>query len=121
VENSEEPGRQDASRTPPPYRPPHQQPSQPPWQPSHPATPQPGPGLAVGSLLLAVFGLFFSWFTFGVPSLIAVVLGIIASRRANAAPGTRIMAVAGLVLGAIPVIIFVGFAVLLAAGALATS
>jgi hypothetical protein len=75
----------------------------------------------VASLILAVFGLFFSWLTFGVPSLVAVVLGIVASRRANAGPGTRIMAVAGLVLGAIPVVILAGLAVLLAAGYLASS
>lgn len=108
-------------QVPPPYQPTHQPAYQPAWPP--PAVPvrRPGPGLAVASLILGLLGLFFSWFTFGIPSAIAVVLGLVAIRRANVGAGSRAMGVAGLVLGLIPVVILVGFAILLGAGFIASS
>lgn len=75
----------------------------------------------MASLLLGLFGLFLSWFTVGIPSLLAVVLGAVAIRRANVGGGSRAIGMTGLVLGLIPVVILGGFAVLLAAGYLASS
>jgi hypothetical protein len=101
-----------------PYQPPPYQQAWPP--PAMPAS-RPGPGLAVASLVLGLLGLFLSWFTFGIPSLFAVVLGAIAIRRANVGAGSRAMGVAGLVLGLIPVVILGGLGVLLGAGLIASS
>jgi hypothetical protein len=68
-----------------------------------------------------VFGLFLSWITFGIPSLLAVVLGAVATRRTGVGAGSRAMAVIGLVLGLIPVVILGGFALLLGAGLIASN
>jgi hypothetical protein len=110
-----------ASQPTPPQGPlPYPPPYQPAWPPAVPAG-HPGPGLAVASLVLGLLGLFFSWFTFGIPSLFAVVLGAIAIRRANVGAGSRAMGVTGLVLGLIPVVILGGLGVLLGAGLMASS
>ena len=60
----------------------------------------PTSGAATASLILGVVGLVFGWCTFGVPCVIAVILGHIgyAQTKHGAASG-RGMAVAGLVLG----------------------
>jgi hypothetical protein len=112
---SEEPpsSRPDQPRGPAPY--------QPPWPAQPLPSGRPSLGLAVASLLLGLLGVFLSWFTFGIPSLLAVALGAVAIRRANVGGGSRALGTAGLVLGLIPVLILGGFAVLLAAGYIASN
>jgi hypothetical protein len=70
--------------------------------PPQPQPPQPNSGLAVASLVLGLVGLVFSWFTFGIPSLLALIFGIVGIRQTG--PGKRAgrgMAVAGTVLGGV--------------------
>jgi hypothetical protein len=80
--------------TPEEYRPP----SSPQYVPH--AIPQPTSGVAVASLTVGIIGLVGSWCLFGIPSLVAIVLGHVAiratKRGARAGHG---VAVAGLALG----------------------
>jgi hypothetical protein len=74
------------------------------YQPVPPQQPRPNSGLAIASLVLGLVGLFLSWFTFGIPSLLALIFGIVAIRQTGAGwgkRGGRGMAVAGTVLGAV--------------------
>ena len=67
-----------------------------------PAPPPQNSGLAVASLVLGIVGLVVSWFTFGIPSLLALIFGIIGIRQTG--PGQRAgrgMAVAGTLLGGV--------------------
>jgi hypothetical protein len=66
--------------------------------------PQPVPrnsGMATASLVLGLVGLFFSWFTFGIPSVLAVIFGHVGISQTKPERGLsgRGMAIAGLVLG----------------------
>jgi uncharacterized membrane protein len=60
----------------------------------------PTSGAATASLILGIVGLIFGWCTFGVPCLLAVILGHVgyAQTKHGAASGSG-MAVAGLILG----------------------
>jgi len=56
--------------------------------------------MATASLVLGLVGLFFSWFTFGIPSILAVIFGHIGvSQTKLGGLSGRGMAIAGLVLG----------------------
>lgn len=81
----------------------------------------PRSGMAVASLVLGIVGLFVSWITFGVPSLLALIFGIIGLRETAADRKTgRAQAVGGTVLGAI---VMIGglLATLLIIGAIGTT
>ena len=98
----------------PPPRPPSPPPPPPPspWvQPPGTYRPTPSPGLATAALVCGITGLLL--FVIAAPSIVALVLGLIAWRRARAAPGPgdgRGRALAGWILGLIGVL---GFAALL--------
>lgn len=63
------------------------------------AIPKPA-GFAVASLILGLIGLFVSWFTLAIPSILAVIFGHVALARVRRGIGDgRGMAIAGLVLG----------------------
>ncbi|MCY0946866.1 DUF4190 domain-containing protein [Streptomyces antarcticus] len=64
-------------------------------------------GLAVAALITGIASLLLLWLWFvGIPlALVAIGLGIAALRRARAGAGGRGMAIAGLVLGAVTVVI----------------
>jgi hypothetical protein len=81
--------------TPPPYYPPvvYQ-------QPVMFVAAQPTSGLATASLVCGILGLIFGWCLFGIPSLIAVVLGHMGlAETKNGTVGGRGSAIAGLILG----------------------
>ncbi|MEU8104485.1 DUF4190 domain-containing protein [Nonomuraea muscovyensis] len=65
----------------------------------------PTSGAAVASLIFGVIGIIGSWCLFGIPSIVAIVLGHVATRKTKQGirPGHG-MAVAGLVLGYIVVV-----------------
>ncbi|MEQ4721945.1 DUF4190 domain-containing protein [Nonomuraea sp. B19D2] len=67
--------------------------------------PQPTSGVAVASLIFGIIGLLGSWCLFGIPSIVAIVLGHVAARKTKRGirPGHG-MAVAGLILGYVVVI-----------------
>uniref|UniRef100_UPI0033AF1870 DUF4190 domain-containing protein n=1 Tax=Nonomuraea sp. NPDC003804 TaxID=3154547 RepID=UPI0033AF1870 len=71
--------------------------------PPHP--PAPTSGTAVASLVFGVLGLVGSWCLFGVPSIIAIILGHVATSKTKRGlrPGHG-LAVAGLILGYIVVV-----------------
>jgi hypothetical protein len=99
--------------TPPPYYP-------------YPAQPAPrNSGMAVASLVLGLVGLFVSWFTFGIPSILAVIFGHIgiSQTRPDRGLSGRGMAIAGLVLGYIVVAfaVYVSIVVVYAIGQVATT
>ena len=76
-------------------------------------------GAAVASLVFGLLGLFLGCCTFGVPSVLAVLLGHIAMRETkNGQRGGQGMAVAGLILGYLLVIpmILLSIQVVLGAG-----
>lgn len=80
----------------------------PPYQPYYPPQrPEANTsGLAVASMVLGICGVVFSWFTFGVPSLLAVIFGGVAFKQTG--PGGRNgrgMAITGLVLGVIMLVL----------------
>lgn len=57
-------------------------------------------GFAVAALVLGLIGLLVSWFTVGIPSILAVIFGHIGLSRANRGTASgKGMAIAGLVLG----------------------
>jgi Domain of unknown function (DUF4190) len=57
-------------------------------------------GFAVSALVLGIIGLFLSWITFGIPSMLAVIFGHIGVSRVRRGVGDgRGMAIAGMVLG----------------------
>lgn len=67
-----------------------------------PPPPRPNSGLAVASLILGLTGVVVSWFTFGIPSLLALIFGIVGIRQTtNRQREGRGMAIAGTVLGAV--------------------
>jgi hypothetical protein len=64
--------------------------------------PQSNSGLAIASLVLGLAGLVLSWFTFGIPSLLALIFGIVGIRQTtHRQRAGRGLAVTGTVLGAI--------------------
>jgi Domain of unknown function (DUF4190) len=65
----------------------------------------PGSGVSTASMVLGIIGLFASWFLFGIPSILAVILGHvgISDTKHNRRSG-RGQAVAGLVLGYVIVV-----------------
>lgn len=95
---------------PPSEAPTEARPDQPTYYPQAPAahypalSPRPNSGLAIASLVLGLVGLVVSWFTFGIPSLIALIFGIVAITQTGTGPGRRAgrgMAVAGTILGGV--------------------
>src|SRR4051812_407207 len=95
----------------PPPRPPSPPPPPPPtsWVlPPGVRRPQPAAGLATAALVCGIAGLFL--FFIAAPSIVALVLGLIAWQRARAAPGrgdARGRALAGWVLGLVGLLGFV--------------
>ena len=73
-----------------------------------PYAPIPKPsGFAVASLVLGILGLFLSWITFGIPSMLAVVFGHVAVSRVRRGVGDgRGMAISGMVLGYLVIALF---------------
>jgi hypothetical protein len=64
--------------------------------------PRPNSGLAIASLVLGLAGLLLSWFTFGIPSLLALIFGIVGIKQtAHRQREGRGLAVTGTVLGAV--------------------
>jgi hypothetical protein len=80
-----------------------------------PYAPIPKPsGFAVASLVLGILGVFVSWFTFGIPSLLAVVFGHVGVSRVRRGIGDgRGMAISGMVLGYFVIALFLVLVVLL--------
>jgi Domain of unknown function (DUF4190) len=65
-------------------------------------------GFAVASLVLGIIGLFLSWITFGIPSLLAVIFGHVGVSRVRRGVGDgKGMAIAGMVLGYFVIALFV--------------
>jgi Domain of unknown function (DUF4190) len=83
-----------------------------------PYAPIPKPsGFAVASLVLGILGLFLSWITFGIPSMLAVVFGHVAVSRVRRGVGDgRGMAISGMVLGYLVIALF--FFLVVAVGSL---
>jgi len=80
---------------------------------------RPTSGAAVASMVLGIVGIVFGCYTFGVPNLLAVVLGHIGyAATRNAQVGGRGMAVAGLVMGYLMVVPVIAVIVLGGIGAL---
>jgi Domain of unknown function (DUF4190) len=121
---------------PPPIQP-YQAPAGPaPMQQPYPAVPMqgylpiavpvlpPSSGVSTASMVLGIIGLFVSWFLFGIPSILAVILGHvgISDTKHNRRAG-RGQAVAGLVLGYLVVVpgLLVTLAVFGMIGAAATA
>jgi hypothetical protein len=73
-----------------------------------PYAPIPKPaGFAVASLVLGILGLFLSWITFGIPSMLAVVFGHVGISRVRRGVGDgRGMAISGMVLGYLVIALF---------------
>ena len=73
-----------------------------------PYAPIPKPsGFAVASLVLGILGLFLSWITFGIPSMLAVVFGHVGVSRVRRGVGDgRGMAISGMVLGYLVIALF---------------
>jgi hypothetical protein len=61
-------------------------------------------GLAIAALVCGIIGLFFLSIILGP---LALIFGIIALRRANAGASGRGMAIAGIVLGAVDIVLYV--------------
>lgn len=76
--------------------------------------------MATASLVLGLVGLFVSWFTFGIPSILAVIFGHIGITQTKPGSGVsgRGLAITGLVLGYVVVAfaIWVSIAFVYAAG-----
>jgi hypothetical protein len=99
-----------------PYEPPYSPP--PAYYPGYPPPPvyvQPAPpppvsGLAVASMVLAIIGLLSGCCTFGIPAILAVILGHVAlAETRNGAKTGYGMAIAGLVMGyllVLPALVF---------------
>lgn len=65
-------------------------------------------GFAVAALVLGIIGLFLSWITFGIPSILAVVFGHVGVSRVRRGVGDgRGMAIGGMVLGYLVIAVFV--------------
>jgi hypothetical protein len=65
-------------------------------------------GFAVASLVLGIIGLFLSWLTFGIPSMLAVVFGHVGVSRVRRGVGDgKGMAIGGMVLGYLVIALFV--------------
>jgi hypothetical protein len=65
-------------------------------------------GFAVAALVLGIIGLFLSWITFGIPSILAVIFGHVGVSRVRRGVGDgRGMAIGGMVLGYIVIAVFV--------------
>ncbi len=70
--------------------------------------PQPTSGMAVASLVLGIVGIFLSWITFLIPSILGIVFGAVAIKQCNERGlNGRGMAIGGLVCSIIIVAIFV--------------
>ena len=70
------------------------------YQPVYVAAPPPTSGLAVTSLVMGIIGLLGGWCAFGIPCILAVILGHMATPATRSGErGGHGMAVAGLVLG----------------------
>jgi hypothetical protein len=80
-----------------------------------PYAPIPKPsGFAVASLVLGILGVFVSWFTFGIPSMLAVVFGHVGVSRVHRGIGDgRGMAISGMVLGYLVIALFLVLVVVL--------
>jgi hypothetical protein len=86
------------------WQPPPAGPPYPGWPGHPPVQVRPNSGLSVASLVLGLVGLVLSWFTFGIPSLLALIFGVVGIRQTGDGPdrrGGRGMAVIGTVLGAV--------------------
>jgi Domain of unknown function (DUF4190) len=96
-----------------------------PYQPYPPPQIPGNSGMATASLVLGLVGLFFSWFTFGIPSMLAVIFGHIgiSQTRPDRGLSGRGMAIAGLVLGYVVVAfaIYVSIAVVYGIGQVAST
>ncbi|MGR6920402.1 DUF4190 domain-containing protein [[Actinomadura] parvosata] len=83
------------------------------YRPPPPTPTTPTSGVAVASLIFGIIGFVGSWCLFGIPSLVAVVLGHVAARQTKRGmKGGHGMAVAGLVLGylvIVPALVVSGF------------
>jgi flagellar basal body-associated protein FliL len=94
---------------------------QPAFAPGYPQLAPPTSGMAVASLVLGIVGVLGGWCTFAVPCILAVIFGYVGlgQTRSGARRG-RGMAIAGLVLGVVPmavlvvILIFGGIGALLA-------
>jgi hypothetical protein len=65
-------------------------------------------GFAVASLVLGIIGLFLSWFTFGIPSMLAVIFGHVGVSRVHRGVGDgKGMAIGGMVLGYFVIALFI--------------
>jgi hypothetical protein len=103
---------------PPPGPPPPPSPFAPPFRVPVDRRPRPSPGMATAALVCGIVGLF-AFFVVA-PSIVALVLGLVAWSRARAAPGIgdgRGQALAGWILGLVGVAGFVAFVI----GAIVTS
>lgn len=82
-----------------------------PQQMTPPLQAQPGTnGMSIASMVLGIVGLFVSWFTLGIPSILAVIFGHIGlSQTSKSRQSGRGMAVAGLATGYIAIGLFALF------------
>jgi hypothetical protein len=89
------------------------------WQPPPPPTgypkQQPAQGLALGSMVVGIFSLFFGLFCLGpLPGIAALILGLVALSQIKKAPDRnsgKPLALVGVVTGSLSVLIFVGWLV----------
>lgn len=64
--------------------------------------------MAIASLVLSIVGIFVSWFTFAIPSILGLIFGIIALKPCkNGEKGGYGMAIAGLIISLIIIVIFI--------------
>jgi hypothetical protein len=92
---------------PPQYGQPYQQPYGQPYPPAKQGLPQ---GLAVGALIVGIIAVLGSWIPVagGIIGLVAVILGIVAWRRASTGRGAGMaMAITGAILGLVAIVISV--------------
>ena len=82
------------------------------WEGPSRVSPLPNSGMATASLVLGLSGIFLSWCLFGVPSILAIIFGIVAlpdTKPPDASKSGYGMALTGLVTGGVVVLAFVAF------------